>query len=136
MGPQYVHHIRRGWPQPHTEPSYVDLVGHAWFMDREHLNYLWIEVPPTMENGEDMQLSFEAFRRGGIESICPPHPEDKPEMWNSLKAWEYGNDDKASSNGSLKPVHQFYKERDDLIAHYMELGYKPVVQRDISRVVE
>ena len=126
---QYVYHERAGWPVPSPEKTLVDLVGHAWFMDRSHLNHLWKHNPPTQENGEDIQLSFEAFRHGSVESVCPPHPKDKPEMWSSLKAWEYGNDDKASSNGSLKPIPQFYKERDELISHYRHWGYIPVALR-------
>ena len=104
-------------------------MGHAWFMERKTLNNLWVEVPPTHENGEDMQISFQASISNGIKTFCPPHDPDDQSMWSSLKAWEYGNDSKASSNGSLKSIPQFYKERDDIINHYLEKGYKPVLTR-------
>ena len=86
-------------------------------------------LPPTHENGEDMQISFQASISNGIKTFCPPHDPDDQSMWSSLKAWEYGNDSKASSNGSLKSIPQFYKERDDIINHYLEKGYKPVLTR-------
>jgi hypothetical protein len=129
QSPMYVQHIRAGWPQPIKETVEVDLVGHAWFMERKTLNNLWIEVPPTHENGEDMQLSFQANISNGIKTFCPPHDPEDQSMWSSLKAWEYGNDSKASSNGSLKAIPQFYKERDDIISYYMQQGYKPVLTR-------
>ena len=70
----YVNHIRAGWPVPSENITEVDLVGHAWLMPREVLNEVWKEVPPTYENGEDIQLSFQAYINSGIKSYCPPHP--------------------------------------------------------------
>lgn len=123
---QYVHHQRIGWPSRNTQTTEVDLVGHAWFMKREHLNYMWRETPFTLENGEDIQLGALAKIHGGVRSYCPPHSVDKPRYTSSLRAEEYGNDDKASSNGSLMPIPEFYKQRDDCISHYIDLGWKTV----------
>ncbi len=41
----YFQHQRMGWPVNNPVTMEVDLVGHAWFMKREHLNYIWAEVP-------------------------------------------------------------------------------------------
>lgn len=124
----YVRHERVGWPSKNPETTEVDLVGHAWFMKREHLNYMWHETPFTLENGEDIQLSYLAKKHGGVPTYCPPHPPESPEMWSSTKPEEYGNDDKASSNGSLMSIPLFYQQRDQCISHAIENGWKTVLQ--------
>lgn len=74
----------------------VDLVGHAWFMKRDTLKYLWQEYPISWENGEDIQLSAFAYLHGGIQTAVPPHPEGKENLWGSIKGYEKGNDEAAS----------------------------------------
>lgn len=74
----------------------VDLVGHAWFMKRSDLLYLWREYPYSWENGEDMQLSFLAQKHGNVSTYVPPHPVDDTSIWGSIKGEEYGNDISAS----------------------------------------
>lgn len=125
----YYMHERAGWPSPTNVDTEVDLVGHAWFLERSTLNDLWRTIPCTFENGEDMQLSFNAWIYNKIKTICPPHPINDKTMWSSLKAWEYGNDNKASSNGSLLSIPLFYKQRDDIIDHYLKSGYVPLRAR-------
>lgn len=122
QSPYYVHHTRVGWPSQNKEVIEVDLVGHAWFFKREHLNYMWYEVPYSFENCEDMHFSFMAKKHGGVKTLVPPHPPGEFSKWSSVKALEYGNDNKASSNGSLKPIKDFYKERDDYIQYSLNNG--------------
>jgi GT2 family glycosyltransferase len=122
----YVDHVREGWPSQNQFTTEVDLVGHAWFMSREDLNYMWRETPLTFENGEDIQLAYLAKKHGGVSCYCPPHPPDQPALHSSLKAEEYGNDTKASSNGSLMSVPQFYAQRDECISHGINNGWKTV----------
>jgi hypothetical protein len=124
----YVQHQRMGWPVKNPVTMEVDLVGHAWFMKREHLNYMWYETPFTFENGEDIQLSYLAKKHGNVKTYCPPHPADNPRMHSSLKPEEYGNDQKASSNGSLKSIPQFYAERDACISHSIDNGWNTLLQ--------
>jgi hypothetical protein len=124
---QYVYHTRMGWPAKNPVTVEVDLVGHAWFMKREHLNYMWYETPFTLENGEDIQLSYLAKKHGGVKTYCPPHPVENTRLHSSLKAEEYGNDNKASSNGSLKSIPDFYRERDECISHSIDNGWKTVL---------
>lgn len=121
---KYAYHTRIGWPSMNREVVEVDLVGHAWFLKRDHLNYMWYETPYSLNNCEDMQLSFMAKKHGGVKSFCPPHPEGEKNLWSSLKPWEYGNDKKASSNGSLMPVSDFYLERDRFIENSINTGSK------------
>ena len=37
-----------------SEVSSVDLVGHAWFMRKEYLQFMWREEPCSWDNGEDI----------------------------------------------------------------------------------
>ena len=126
----YHSRSRVGWPSNNEEPTRVDLVGHAWFMKRKDLSYMWYEEPYTLENGEDIQLSYLAQKYGGVNTYCPPHPKSSPEMSSSLKAWEYGNDNKASSNGSLMSIPLFYKQRNDCVAYCVENGWRLVKDAD------
>ncbi len=60
----------------------VDLVGHAWFMRKKHLQYMWREEPYSWDNGEDIHLSYMALKHGGIQTFVPPHPEDDQSVWS------------------------------------------------------
>ena len=75
----------------------VDLVGHAWFMRKEHLRYLWREEPVSWDNGEDMQLSYQAQKYGGIDTYVPPHPTSDHSLWGSLPELgkQFGDDENA-----------------------------------------
>ena len=66
-----------GWNGHHyNEPTQVDLVGHAWFFDKQLLRYMWEEAPYSWENGEDIHFSAMALKHGGIGTYVPPHPEN------------------------------------------------------------
>lgn len=127
QGPTYAHGRRHGWPSNNDEIKEVDLVGHAWFFPQEYAKYMWIQKPPTFENGEDIHFSYCLQKYGGIKTYVPPHPVNYPSMTSSQKAWEYGADNKASSNGSLnKSIMDFYAERDQQIANYLTSGWHPL----------
>ncbi|WP_196139505.1 glycosyltransferase [Aliikangiella sp. G2MR2-5] len=71
-----------GWNGGHlTNTAQVDLVGHAWFMRKSYLNYIWREEPYTWDNGEDIHLSYMALKHGGIKTYVPPHPENDQSIW-------------------------------------------------------
>lgn len=102
----------------------VDLVGHAWFMKRDTLKYLWQEDPISWENGEDIQLSAFAYLHGGIETAVPPHPEDKEHLWGSIKGYEKGNDQNASHwKSNHAPL------RNEICSKLSDKGYKRVMKR-------
>lgn len=113
---------RQGWPVKNENTVEVDLVGHAWFMKREHLSYLWYEEPYSLDNGEDMQLSFLAQRYGDVKTYCPPHPVQDPQMSSSVKP-HYGDDAKASYKGSVTSVPNFKKQRDDNVREFIKRGW-------------
>mgnify|MGYP003644413277 CR=1 FL=1 len=126
----YVDHRRYGWPTPSNEITEVDLVGHAWFFPRKFLTSIWAEKPISFENGEDIQLSYLAQKVYGAKTYCPPHPLDNKDLWSSLKAWEYGADKKASSNGSFMPIEDFYKQRDTIIRKAIDNGWIPLFMKN------
>jgi len=134
QSPYYFQHERVGWngDPPNEVAEEVDLVGHAWFFEREWLKYLWLEKPFTWDNGEDIQFGYLAKRYGGIKTFVPPHPKEMPELHSSVKGWDYGTDNKASSNGSLMPIPQFYEQRDECIKHGLDNGWETV--NDITKL--
>lgn len=127
---RYMQHRRDGWPRPTDEATETDLIGHAWFFEKKKLYNLWSQEPPSLENGEDMQLCFSSYLKDGTKTMCPPHPASDTSMWSSLKAQEYGAfDGHASSDGTLIPQNVFFSQRDQVLQHYLNKGYKPVVLR-------
>jgi hypothetical protein len=119
-------HDRMGWPTQNKNIERVDLVGHAWFLKREHLNYLWSEVHPTMDNCEDMQLSYLAQREGGIQTYCPPHPSNDKDLWSSLQALELGDDSVASSNARSPHYTKFANLRNSYVNYAIDNGWNTV----------
>ena len=102
----------------------VDLVGHAWFMKRDTLKYLWQEYPISWENGEDIQLSAFAYMNGGIETAVPPHPDFNKDLWGSIKGYEKGDDKNASHwKSNHAPL------RNQICKELSDRGYKRVLKR-------
>ena len=122
----YVDHERVGWPSKNKEFRRVDLVGHAWFFERDWLQYLWKEKPHTWDNGEDIQFSYLAQKYGGIQTYAPPHPPDNPELHGSILGNELGIDDKATSTNSAISHQQFFSERDSCVQNAVQGGWKTV----------
>lgn len=132
-GPQYIQHIRAGWPTNNELTQRVDLVGHAWFLKREWLKYMWMEMPPTWHNGEDIWLAYQAQKYGNINSYVPPHPINNPELSGSLAAELLGTDDKATSNNKDVPHAQFFGERDLVIAKALASGWRTINNVNLLR---
>ena len=94
----YNPHQKYGWNSNlggNAETVEVDLVGHAWFLERNWLQYMWKEYPISWENGEDIQLSAFSKIYGNIHTYVPPHPPNDQSLWGSTKG-NYGNDTNAS----------------------------------------
>ena len=123
-GNKYTGHDRFGWSSRNEKIVEVDLVGHAWFFKQEWLKYLWMEKPFTWENGEDIQFSYCAQRFGGIKTYCPPHPKYDKELFSSMKGYELGVDDKATSKARNHKI--FYPQRDACVKNAINNGWKTV----------
>ena len=121
-GSKYQGHSRFGWSSQNQETVEVDLVGHAWFFKKEWLKYLWMEEPLTYDNGEDIHFCYTAQKYGNIYTYCPPHPKDKIEMFSSLRGYELGVDEKATSNS--RNHFEFYTQRDAIVLKCLKRGWK------------
>ena len=117
---------RAGWPARNSDIKRVDYVGHAWFFKRSWLSHLWAEKPFTWDNGEDIHFSYTAQKYGGIQTYCPPHPEDDLDMHGSLYGYELGVDDKATSNNIAVSHQTFFTQRDGCIQTAIKGGWKTV----------
>lgn len=121
----YDPHSKFGWNgNKNDKLEFVDLVGHAWFLKRSTLKYLWQEYPISWENGEDIQLSAFAYMLGGIQTAVPPHPMNSKDMWGSISGLEKGNDKNASH---WKSNHASL--RNEICKTLSDRGYKRVLTR-------
>jgi len=122
-GDKYLPNHKVGWngKTPNEEIVQVDLVGHAWFLEKDHLRYMWYEEPYSWENGEDMHLSFCAQKYGNINTYVPPHPKNDKSLWGSLKGNVYGND---VSSSWRKNNHM--QLRNEIASHQIKEGWKTV----------
>jgi len=121
----YVYHTRVGWPSKNSAITLVDLVGHAWFFEKRILKYLWAEEPISLDNGEDIQLSYLVQKYAKGITVCPPHPVSNRDMWGSLRAEELGIDEVATSNNKHISHAQFFGERDEIIRKAIMNGWEP-----------
>ena len=123
----YNPHSKIGWNGVNSKDTIeVDLVGHAWFMKKDYLRYMWYEEPVTWDNGEDIQLSYLAYKHGRVKTYVPPHPSDDQSGWGSQykKGAEYGNDKVAShKKANHSPL------RDKIVASNIKNGYITVKNR-------
>lgn len=119
----YSRNAKIGWNGSHyDEITKVDLVGHSWFLRKENLKYLFYEEPMTWDNGEDIQLSYLAYKYAGIETYVPPHPDNNEDLWGSKgkTGWDYGTDDNATwKTGS------HFDLRNEIVAYYKKDGWVP-----------
>lgn len=83
LGGGYSSKSKAGWNgRQLKEVASVDLVGHAWFMRKKYVQYMWREEPYSWDNGEDIHLSYMAMKHGDVKTYVPPHPEDDQSVWS------------------------------------------------------
>jgi hypothetical protein len=123
-GATYENNIKVGWNGINNEvEKKVDLVGHAWFMRQRNLKYLWYEEPESLENGEDMQLSYLCQKYGNLKTIVPPHGKNL-NFWGSIpsKGKDYGCDSNAT--WLHRPNHKSL--RNQIVSNLVKRGWKLV----------
>jgi hypothetical protein len=100
-----------GWETKNENVEKVDIVGHAWFFEREWLKAYFAELPPIeimpQCAGEDMHMSFAIQKHFSLSTYVPPHPEDNKEMWGSLRACELGIGREATANFAMPQMNQY-----------------------------
>jgi hypothetical protein len=125
---QYMPHEKVGWNGTnHDTITEVDLVGHAWFMEKNALKYLFAEEPLTWDNGEDIQLSYLAQKYGNIKTYVPPHPKNDKSLWsNDYNLGRIHGDD---INASYKNNKNHYEIRNNICSTYIKKGWKTVIKK-------
>lgn len=108
----------------------VDLVGHSWFLKKDYLRYLWYDEPHSWDNGEDMQLSFQAQKFGSIKTYVPRHPLSDLSLWGSLPELYHGDDE----NASFKVLKSHQSVRDDIVSYQLANGWIPARGRKHLRI--
>ncbi|MEM9602233.1 MAG: glycosyltransferase family A protein [Pseudomonadota bacterium] len=117
-----------GWNGHHyDEPTEVDLVGHAWFFHRDHLQYLWREAPVSWENGEDIHFSAMALKHGGVHTYVPPHPESDPTRWSCRP--EFGKI-AGRTRTATHNTEGHGSTRDEVVRSLREGGWQVLAERD------
>jgi GT2 family glycosyltransferase len=116
-----------GWSNPSDNEVEVDFVGHAWFLKKKNLKYMWFDDVIEFNNGEDIQLSANAQIFGNIPTFVPPHPILNKSIWGSLpeKAMKYGCD--SVSSWIVNPSHN--EERFNLFNEYVKRGWRLILEK-------
>lgn len=121
---------KAGWNGLHSDECVeVDLVGHAWFMRKTHLKYMWFEEPYSWDNGEDIHLSYMAYKHAGVRTWVPPHPDSDEALWSCRP-------DFGKAVGRLKvATYKTSNHRDirsEIVDSWRADGWKVVSQRSSS----
>lgn len=92
-----------GWHTGNEKTCAVDFGGHAWFFEREYLNWM-LEKPYRKKYkivAEDMTISFAASEHG-YGTYAPQHPKNILSLWGSIPefGWKYGLSEVAISVNS------------------------------------
>lgn len=126
----YVSHQKIGWFAPSRRVREVDLVGHAWFFQRNWLKYFWYDEPLSWDTGEDIAFSFFAKKYGGIRTYVPPHPPETLNLWSNTEGAAPGSDEVAS----WKAFPQHYELRDECVRLARSKGWKTVYRTLVGRI--
>lgn len=121
-GNDYASNYKVGWNGvKNSNLTQVHLVGHSWFMKRDVIQNLFMQYPDSWQNGEDIQLSYFAWKNKGIKTYVPPHQIENLDTWgtNYQRGREIGEDMNAASRGvSHLPI------RNKLCNMYIKEGWK------------
>ena len=104
-------------------PQEVDFVGHSWFMEKDHLRYMWHEEPYTYDNGEDMHLSYTAQKYGQVKTFVPPHPLSDKSLWSAepITSAARSKDPQGSSVGNKQEHNRI---RNEIVSDYRRKGWR------------
>ena len=92
--------------------------GQGWFMKTELLKLFLLYPFFKEESGEDIHFSFCLFQ-AMVDIFVLDKDRNKVDTWQDTTLGERGLDDKAQWKQK-----QHNKVRDELIKHYVELGWK------------
>lgn len=120
-----------GWRGLSERIEEVDYGGHCWFMKSDWLRYFWAEPPVSLENAEDIQLSFALQKHAGIHTYTPPHPEGYPDLWSNTTGWTYGKTKVASHKNPPTGItkRDWFRQRRQIEQECIKRGWKPMYMR-------
>ncbi len=123
----YQGFYRIGWTVPNEIVEEVDFSGHAWFVQKEWLRYMFDGTEYYQKikyAAEDMCLSVTCFKHG-IRTYIPPHPKDNLSLWGSLPEYGFKLGDSSTATG----IHGNYSNMNNAIKHLQDNGWKPLYMR-------
>lgn len=109
----YMGAQRVGWDGINNEETMqVDIVGHAWFFERDMLSTFWRELPSPEDIyvGEDMHFSHMLQKYTDLKTYIPPHPASDQSLWGSVKGFQYGADMNATANFAVPMMDEYFKK--------------------------
>ena len=120
-----------GWRGLSERIEEVDYGGHCWFMKSDWLRYFWAEPPVSLENAEDIQLSFAIQKHAGIRTYAPPHPVNEPDLWSNTVGWEYGRTKVASHKNPPTGItkRDWFRQRRKIEQECITRGWRPLYMR-------
>jgi hypothetical protein len=125
-GKTYIPNTKVGWNGIKSETAQdVDLVGHAWFYKQQHAKFMWLESPPSWDNGEDMFFSYVA-QKNGVPTYVPAHPKTSQDLWSNnpsisrTNGVDWGNDKNAHS----LTVNNHLSLRNEIVIKLKSKGWK------------
>jgi len=119
-----------GWNGHHLQkPKEVDLVGHAWFVKKAYIKYLWFEEPVSWENGEDIHFSYMVLKHAGLGTWVPPHPDSSPSLWSCRPG--FGKAVGRTNSATFKSAGH-HSVRDEIVMSYRIDGWQVASQRQTA----
>ncbi len=123
-GKTYIPNQKVGWNGlKSNKPIEVDLVGHGWFYKQEWSKFMWLETPPSWDNGEDMFFSYIA-QKNGIKTIVPPHPPNEIELWGNNPNLD--NNWGVDKNAHSLTVSNHLNIRNNIVKNLKSKGWKTI----------
>lgn len=122
-----------GWHGPVTKNTEVDFVGHAWFMEKTCLDYMFDRTEQYQEfkyTGEDMCLSVKA-KEHGIRTFVPPHPITDKSLWGSepVLGMAFG-----SEAGAVSLNNHNMENMQKVLRMFVAGGWKPLYMDEPKKV--
>ena len=126
-GGGYSSRHKVGWNgHQHRAATEVDLVGHAWMIPKRLVHAIWLEAPPSWDNGEDIHFSWMVRKHFGLATWVPPHPPDDRSVWSCLP--EFGKRVSRSGRATHRSAPH-HGVRDAVVDAHRADGWRTVVER-------
>lgn len=121
-----------GWRGPCDEIAEVDYGGHAWFFKTEWAGLMWAEPPVSLENAEDIQISYMFQKLAGLPTLAPPHLPDDESLWSNTVGWQYGRMSVASHRNPPTKIGKkaWFAQRREIEQECIRRGWQPMYMRE------